>query len=94
MLHLTELFIAEYPANYPLPDLATLCELNLFQIKTCQRTLLLAISPFSAPDARRTFSGVDAYLYLLRFSCGLESEIKGETDVFGGVTLIERLACR
>lgn len=60
-----------------------------FEIKTCQRTLFLyGITPelkskFSI--ARRHYEGSAAYEYLLRFSCGLESQIKGETDVFGQV---------
>ena len=62
---------------------------DCFQISTCQRTLFLtALTPqikktFS--EARRLFIGAEAYEFLLRFSSGLESEIKGETDVFGQV---------
>lgn len=65
---------------------------SLFEIRTCQRTLFIGstqnlnrsdILLFS--NARRSFEGANAYQYLLRFACGLESEIKGETDVFGQV---------
>ncbi len=60
-----------------------------FEIKTCQRTLFLygmtpeLKSTFSL--AKRNYVGSDAYEFLLRFASGLESEIKGETDVFGQV---------
>lgn len=60
-----------------------------FEIKTCQRTLFLY---GNTPElktlfslAKRQYEGSDAYEYLLRFSSGLESQIKGETDVFGQV---------
>lgn len=62
---------------------------DTFEIKTCQRTLFLyknspeLTSKFSL--AKRHYFGSEAYDFLLRFSCGLESEIKGETDVFGQV---------
>ena len=61
-----------------------------FEIKTCQRTLILyratsELKKFFTSIARRHFDGIEAYEYLLRFACGLESEIKGETDVFGQV---------
>jgi glutamyl-tRNA reductase len=73
---------------------------HLFEIRTCQRTLFIGSTEtltradlllFS--NARRTFEGADAYQLLLRFACGLESEIKGETDVFGQVkTAFKNLA--
>ena len=60
-----------------------------FEIKTCQRTLFLYKSSSELKAifsfARRNFEGAAAYDYLLRFASGLESQVKGETDVFGQV---------
>jgi len=57
--------------------------LPVLEVKTCQRTFFLGWEPLPLKGARRFFEGADAYEFLLRFACGLESEIKGETDVFG-----------
>jgi hypothetical protein len=60
-----------------------------FSLETCLRRLW--ISPSSAAteprvaiaiDAER-YVGVEAYEFLLRVACGLESAIAGESDVFG-----------
>lgn len=67
---------------------------SIMLIKTCQRTLLIGqshliqqalhlIQPHAKP--KFYFEDADAYAHLLRFSCGLESQVKGETDVFGQV---------
>lgn len=58
---------------------------GVFEMKTCQR--ILHLSPFTLGPVvcRRQYQGAEAYAFLLRFACGLESEIKGETDVFGQV---------
>lgn len=60
-----------------------------FSMMTCQRWLHVSLSPGGAllahPKARRIFQGSDAYLFFLQFACGLESQIQGETDVFGQV---------
>lgn len=62
----------------------------MLEVKTCQRSFFLGWSPlplFTSSEGsvlpRRFYEGVDAYEFLLRFATGLESEIKGETDVFG-----------
>ena len=58
----------------------------VLEIRTCQRTLKISLRPMeSAGFARRHFEGAEAWEFLLRFATGLESEIKGETDVFGQV---------
>ncbi len=81
---MTKFVIAEFN-----PNSSFIASPDCFQISTCQRTLFLTVlhpqikKTFS--DARRLFIGPDAYEFLLRFSSGLESEIKGETDVFGQV---------
>ncbi len=83
-LEMTKFVIAEFD-----PNSTFVATPDCFQISTCQRTLFLtSLHPqikktFST--ARRLFIGPDAYEFLLRFSSGLESEIKGETDVFGQV---------
>lgn len=58
-----------------------------FVIHTCQRSVLLSLSRHVHPLAHRAFHGIDAYHYFLRFACGLESKIQGETDVFGQVKI-------
>lgn len=61
-----------------------------FRVETCQRVLLLGFAPsrqvlaLSGFDGEiETYHGRNAYQFLLSFSCGLESELVGETDVFG-----------
>lgn len=61
-----------------------------FSIQTCQRTLVLSLRSFSLPFIRREFHGAEAYCYFLQFACGLESQVQGETDVFGQVKLAFR----
>jgi glutamyl-tRNA reductase len=71
-----------------------------FSIQTCQRTLVLSLRSFGLPSVllntgllntgRRAFHGVEAYCYFLQFACGLESQIQGETDVFGQVKIAFR----
>jgi glutamyl-tRNA reductase len=56
---------------------------DIFEIFTCQRTVVVSKIALMNGNALRSFEGAQAYEYLLRFACGLESEIKGETDVFG-----------
>ncbi len=83
-----ELFIYEYCANAdlpgePLPHASA--SPQSMEIRTCQRTLKISVRPLELSTARRFFEGSDAYEFLMRFASGLESEIKGETDVFGQV---------
>jgi glutamyl-tRNA reductase len=61
-----------------------------FRMETCQRELWVFRAPNSDDSVSQmrsvgvtAFSGAQAYRFLLSFSCGLESEVKGETDVFG-----------
>jgi len=63
---------------------------NAFRMETCQRELWVFQSDESEDLAHSLrVLGVDirvgasAYRFLLSFACGLESEVKGETDVFG-----------
>jgi glutamyl-tRNA reductase len=92
-MELETLFIAEFGSNQgELTFKATLppaCVSAIFEIRTCQRTLVIGKNAHAdlqlMLQPRRYFEGVDAYEFLLRFASGLESEIKGETDVFGQV---------
>jgi len=65
-------------------------------IDTCQRTVIVAPGRHAHPpeplaellpaaSAARSMSGLDAYAFLLRFACGLESRMAGETEVFGQI---------
>ena len=77
------MFIYEFPANSI--SNANLESHSFFEIKTCQRTIFLSKAELPISDSVRQFAGTDADAFLLRFACGLESEIKGETDVFGQI---------
>lgn len=76
-----DLFLYEFEANTAVPTSGF--SLPTLDVRTCQRTFLLAWRELPVSNARRTFQGSEAYEFLLRFAAGLESEIKGETDVFG-----------
>lgn len=65
---------------------------GMFYVQTCQRSLWVGLGSLTPPNegselglasGLQLFEGQDAYHFLLRFLCGLESEIAGETDVFG-----------
>jgi glutamyl-tRNA reductase len=58
---------------------------DTLEIVTCQRSVVLSHTELADARPLRAFEGASAYDYLLRFACGLESQIKGETDVFGQV---------
>jgi glutamyl-tRNA reductase len=67
---------------------------DLFLIDTCQRRVAVvndredlkrARLEFPADGAIETFEGVDAYAFLLRFACGLESKLVAETEIFGQI---------
>ena len=63
-------------------------------IETCQRTVMVAAGRGARdrivaglPVAARApgYSGVEAYAFLLRFACGLESRLVGECEIFGQI---------
>jgi hypothetical protein len=63
---------------------------SAFPLETCLRRMWISMSASSAPHHRLASSigaerhaGVEAYEFLLRTACGLESAIPGESDVFG-----------
>ncbi len=76
------------------------CGQDLFLIDTCQRRVavlagssarLTALCAFPVDGAVETFSGEDAYAFLLRFACGLESKLLAETEIFGQIKQAWRL---
>jgi hypothetical protein len=76
------------PANSPDRPLAEACE-----IRTCLREVLIGtragLALGEASDetlaAYEVRAGAEAYGFLLRLACGLESEIAGETEIFGQI---------
>jgi len=78
------------PATAPEPSTGQ----DLFLIDTCQRrvavlqgrdAIALARREFPLDGALESFEGTDAYAFLLRFACGLESKLVAETEVFGQI---------
>lgn len=65
-----------------------------FFVDTCQRRVAIADSRearealrehFPADGGLQAFEGHEAYAFLLRFACGLESRLVGETEIFGQI---------
>jgi len=63
-------------------------------IPTCQRTVVVVAGRAAREDLQRRCpvladaecsAGPEAYAFLLRFACGLESRLLGETEIFGQV---------
>jgi hypothetical protein len=68
-----------------------------FSLDSCQRVIWVFPSPEESAEAEahvlahstgaEVYGGADAYRFLLRVATGLESEVRGETDVFGQLKL-------
>ncbi len=67
---------------------------DLWLIDTCQRRVAVLTEAGARPAARRefpaggsieSFEGAEAYAFLLRFACGLESKLIAETEIFGQI---------
>jgi hypothetical protein len=62
---------------------------SAFAVETCLRRLWISTSTpgtshrFAFAIGAERYAGVEAYEFLLRTACGLESAIAGESDVFG-----------
>lgn len=58
---------------------------SVFFLDSCQRRLWVDFSSAALPESseREVFYGVDAYAFLLSVASGLESQVIGETDIFG-----------
>ena len=54
-----------------------------FFLDSCQRRLWVTLDSRVEAPGLECFEGEDAYEFLLRVACGLESQVIGETDVFG-----------
>jgi len=63
-------------------------------LTTCQRAVIVAAGRAArealerhlpADTAPSRYEGVEAYAFLLRFACGLESKLLGETEIFGQI---------
>ena len=83
VIHLPKGSGAEGVLPVPLEGLS-----GAFHLDSCQRRLWVLPDPQAAlPLAGffETFSGEAAYDFLLRVACGLESQVIGETDIFGQV---------
>lgn len=72
---------------------------DLWLIDTCQRRVAVltdtgarsaARREFPAGGAIESFEGAEAYAFLLRFACGLESKLIAETEIFGQIKLAWR----
>jgi len=64
--------------------------LGVFHLETCQRWLWISsseasIEPLLGAEGMEVQRGLKAYLFLLRLATGLESEVLGETDIFGQI---------
>ena len=73
---------------------AAACSPQVWVIATCQRTVIVAASPearmqlidrLPAIARAQGYMGAEAYAFLLRFACGLESRLVGETEIFGQI---------
>jgi Glutamyl-tRNAGlu reductase, N-terminal domain len=76
------------------PALQSASGQDLWLIDTCQRRVAVLTDPRARASARRefpdggmieSFEGAEAYAFLLRFACGLESKLIAETEIFGQV---------
>jgi len=63
-------------------------------IATCQRSVVVVagraarealLQRLPSAAAARAFESAEAYAFLLRFACGLESKLLGETEIFGQI---------
>jgi len=67
---------------------------DIFLIDTCQRRVAVlagkaelqaAREDFPADGALESYAGEEAYAFLLRFACGIESKLSAETEIFGQI---------
>ena len=63
-------------------------------IATCQRSVVVLagraarealLQRLPVAGSARAFEAAEAYAFLLRFACGLESKLLGETEIFGQI---------
>jgi hypothetical protein len=63
---------------------------SFYSFETCQRWVWVCDQSVSWRDGLQVMQGQEAYCFLLRWACGLESEIVGETDIFGQIKEVWR----
>lgn len=67
---------------YNLPaNTETNLESAIFNLKTCQRTLLVSTSELIEYNIFEKYQGVEAYSFLLEVICGLKSKMLGENEI-------------
>lgn len=54
-----------------------------FVLRTCQRTLVLSLSPSSYSAKHEMKAGEEAYIFLLETICGLQSRLLAENEIVG-----------
>jgi hypothetical protein len=70
------------------PDLGSFADSvkHSFYLNSCQRMLWIDFgNEMMEESGFETFFGVDAYGFLLKVATGLESQVAGETDIFGQI---------
>jgi hypothetical protein len=82
-------------ANDPAPAPGSAPMAEPCAIRTCLREVLIGTRASLAADERllapyELRAGAEAYGFLLRLACGLESEIAGETEILGQIKLAWR----
>jgi glutamyl-tRNA reductase len=89
-MRLESLCVAHLPVASDVNAFAFPEELEAFALGTCQRKLWVfeaesasTVLPTEVLGQVEVYQGLSAYRFLLRFAAGLESEVLGETDVFG-----------
>lgn len=84
---ISDLKVAHWPhfsghASLPQNFFPVLDSQQVFQLNTCQRSLWVYSSTLRSSTSH-VLSGEAAYQLLLSVACGLESQILGETNIFG-----------
>jgi len=58
---------------------------HVFYLDTCQRQLWLTETTVDVPQNMTCIRGESAYEFLLSIACGLQSQVKGETEIFSQI---------
>lgn len=63
---------------------------HVFHLDTCQRQLWVLNEDVSVPTGMQRYAGEAAYEFLLSIACGLQSQVKGETEIFAQIKTARR----